>query len=90
MLVAFRSNFCHEVFMKSKPAKREELELNVETDVNDEEIDCDRIRGDAIGDTVYSERFVLRVLIQLSQDLETTSCCPLFMTHSLTTRGQRI
>uniref|UniRef100_A0A1B6F151 Protein SAAL1 n=1 Tax=Cuerna arida TaxID=1464854 RepID=A0A1B6F151_9HEMI len=61
---------------------REEFDQNADTDANDEEIDCDRIRGDAIGDTVYSERFVLRVLIQLSQyqedkwseDLESDLC----------------
>lgn len=31
------------------------------------DIDLEKIKGDAIGDTVYSERYVLKVLIQLSQ-----------------------
>lgn len=32
-----------------------------------DDIDLEKIKGDAIGDTVYSERYVLKVLIQLSQ-----------------------
>uniref|UniRef100_A0A1B6MPX7 Protein SAAL1 n=1 Tax=Graphocephala atropunctata TaxID=36148 RepID=A0A1B6MPX7_9HEMI len=60
----------------------EECEMVVEVVADDEEIDFDRIKGDAIGDTVYSERFVLKTLIQLSQykddmwseDLESDLC----------------
>lgn len=47
---------------------RSELSGESSNSTRDEvEIDPEQIKGDAIGDTVYSERYVLKILIQLSQ-----------------------
>lgn len=47
--------------------RSEEGSTTVETETEGVDIDPEKIKGDAIGDTVYSERYVLKVLIQLSQ-----------------------
>lgn len=47
--------------------RSEEASTIVETETEGVDIDPEKIKGDAIGDTVYSERYVLKVLIQLSQ-----------------------
>lgn len=47
--------------------RSEEASTTVETETEGVDIDPEKIKGDAIGDTVYSERYVLKVLIQLSQ-----------------------
>lgn len=47
--------------------RNEEASTTVGTESESIDIDPEKIKGDAIGDTVYSERYVLKVLIQLSQ-----------------------
>lgn len=37
---------------------------------NEEQEDLENLKGDAIGSTLYSERFVLKTLLKLSQGLE--------------------